>query len=179
MKKIHRLLRYDLPLHFVLLLTNWMPDNVLFLRLRGALSKPFLGECGNNLRLGRNVTFYNPSNIHLGSDVYIAYGGWFMAGEKITIGNEVLFGPYCVVVSSNHRRTNRSFRYGEPNQKPIVVEDGVWVGTHVSLLAGCLIGQGSLVAAGAVVSGVFDADNLIGGVPAKIIKKIEDDADAI
>ncbi len=69
-----RLLRYDLPLHFVLRLTNWLPDNVMFIRLRGRLARPFFKSCGTRLGLGRNITFYNPSKIEIGEDVYIGYG---------------------------------------------------------------------------------------------------------
>ncbi|MCO5259133.1 MAG: hypothetical protein M9916_03230 [Crocinitomicaceae bacterium] len=57
MTNLIRLLRYDWPLHFVLLLTNWLPDNVVFLRLRGYLAHFFFLSCGKNLRLGRNLTF--------------------------------------------------------------------------------------------------------------------------
>ena len=85
------LLRYEWPLHVVLLLTNWLPDNVIFLRLRGLLASFFLGECGDDLRLGRNVTFYNPSKIRIGSHVYLAYGCLCLAGDQpISIGDEVI-----------------------------------------------------------------------------------------
>ena len=172
--KLVRLLRYDWPLHFVLLLTNWLPDNVVFLRLRGLLASFFLGSCGNNLRLGRNITFYNPSRIHIGENVYIAFGCWFMAGEEISIGNEVLFGPYCVVVSSNHRRAeNGSFRYGIPDKRPIYIGDGSWMAAMVTITAGSMIGKGSLVAAGSVVSGTVPSDVMAGGVPARVIKSLE------
>src|SRR5690348_14143761 len=116
-----RLLRYDWPLHLVMLLANWLPDNVPLLRLRGLLIKPFLGSCGRNLRVGRNVTLYNPSRISLGNDVYIAYGCWFMAGGEISIGDEVMFGPYSVTVSANHTRAKGSFRFGSPRCSTIVI----------------------------------------------------------
>lgn len=169
-----RNLRYDWPLHFVLLLTNWLPDNVLFLRLRGWLARPFLGSCGANFRLGRNNTFYNPAAIHIGRDVYIAHGCWFMGGAQIQVGDEVLFGPYCVVVSSNHTRLDGSFRYGEPDKLPISIGRGCWVAAHVTITGGSRIGDGALIAAGAVVAGEFPPDAMIGGVPARVLKGVED-----
>ena len=102
MIKAYRLIRYDLPLHFVLVLTNWLPDNVPFMRFRGWLASFFLAECGKNLTLGRNITLYNPSKIAIGSNVYIAYGCWLSATEKIVIEDEVLFGPYCVLTAGDH-----------------------------------------------------------------------------
>ena len=177
MAKLFRLLRYDWPLHFLLFLTNWLPDNVIFLRFRGFLVRPFLGKCGKNLRLGRNITFYNPSKIQIGRDVYIAYGCWFMAGEEITIGDEILFGPYCVVVSSNHQREGHSFRFGEYLQAPISIGPGTWVAAHVTITAGTSIGKSSLVAAGAVVNGTYKDEIMLGGVPAQVIKSLRTDLD--
>jgi maltose O-acetyltransferase len=176
MKGLKRLVRYDWPLHFVLLLTNWLPDNVIFLRLRGWLARPFLGRCGYNLRLGRNVTFYNPSAISLGRDVYVAQGTWFMAGETITVADEVLFGPYCVIVSSNHSRVNGSFRFGPAQREPISIGRGCWFGAHVTVAAGSTVGDGVLVAANSVVTGEIPADHLAAGLPARVIRPLDDAA---
>ncbi len=175
MKKILHLLRYDLPLHFVLLLTNWLPDNTPFLRLRGGLARFFLGSCGENLRLGRNISFYNPSVISVGDNVYIANGCWFMGGESIEVGDEVLFGPYCVIVSSTHTRVERSYRYGVSRKNPIKIGTGCWLSAQVTVTGGSIIEEGTLVAAGAVVSGELPADVIAGGVPARVIRKVEDE----
>ena len=172
MSKIGRLLRYDLPLHFVLLLTNWLPDNVPFLRLRGALVRPFLGSCGSNLRLARNITFHNPVNIHFGKNIFIAYGCMFLALDQIRVDDEVMFGPYCVITSGNHYRRGGSFRYGEPQYSPIWIGEGCWLGAHVVVIAGAEINKGSLIAAGAVVTKCIPQDVVAGGVPAHVIKKV-------
>jgi acetyltransferase-like isoleucine patch superfamily enzyme len=174
LRSCRRLLRYDWPLHFVLLLTNWLPDNVVFLRLRGFAARFFLGTCGCDLRLGRNVTFYNPSKVHIGSHVYIALGCWFMAGETITVDDEVMFGPYCVIASSTHTRVDRSFRYGPADTAPIRVGRGAWIAGHVTVTAGTAIGEGTLVAAGAVVTGDIPADVVAAGVPARVVKNLAD-----
>lgn len=172
LKKIVRVARYDWPLHFVLLFTSWLPDNVIILRLRGFLAHFFLGSCGKNLRLSRSITFYNPQNIRIGSNVYIAYGNWFSAGDSITIGDEVIIGPYCVFSSSNHTKINGSFRYGTPIQKPISVGNGSWIAGQCSVLSGSDIGNGVLVAANSVVNGKIEADIMCAGSPARSMKKI-------
>jgi acetyltransferase-like isoleucine patch superfamily enzyme len=174
MNKLYRLLRYDWPLHFILLLTNGLPDNVAFLRLRGALARPFLGQCGQDLRLGRDLTFYNPRQIHLGSHVYIARGCWFSTGAPIVIGDEVLFGPYCLVSSQNHAKSGGSYRFGNPVEKEITVGSGSWIAGHVTLTAGCQVGKGCLVGAGSVVSGNLADGCLAGGIPARVIKDSEE-----
>lgn len=165
-----RLLRYDLPLHFLLRLTNWLPDNVMFIRLRGRLARPFFKSCGTRLGLGRNITFYNPSNIEIGDDVYIAYGCWFNGAGGIKIDNEVLFGPYGVIVTSNHTLLDKSYRFGAPVKAPISIGKGAWIAAHVTILAGTIIGEGVLVAANSVVSKIVEDLTIIGGVPARKIK---------
>jgi maltose O-acetyltransferase len=171
MARLWCLLRYDWPLHFVLLLTNWLPDNVVLIRLRGFLARPFLGVCGPDLRLGRNISFYNPSKINIGAHVYIAYGSIFLAGnECITVKDEVVIGPYCVLASENHTRQDSSFRYGVLEAAPITIGQGSWLGAHVVVTAGSEIGRGSSIAAGAVVTGDICDNTLAGGVPAHTIK---------
>lgn len=172
MHRIKRILRYELPLFLVLLLTAWLPDLVIILRLRGYLAHFFLGACGNDFRLGRNVTFYNPQNIHIGNHVYIAYGNWFSAGERIIIGDEVIVGPYCIFASSNHTKVDGSFRYGTPEKKAIEVGRGSWIAGQCSVLAGSKIGKGTLVAANSVVNGNVESDMMCAGSPARSIKKI-------
>ena len=175
MNKLVRMLRYDWPLHFALLLTNWLPDNVPFLRLRGWLARPFFGACGPNLRLGRNLIFYNPAAIFLGADIYIAPGCWFMAGDPIRVGDQVLFGPYCAVVSSEHTFLQDSFRFGKPVHAPIQIDKGCWIAAHVVITAGCMIGEQSLVAAGAVVTQNIPPGVLAGGLPARVIHRNGDE----
>lgn len=176
MNKFLRLIRYDWPLHFVLLFTNWLPDNTPFLALRGWLAHFFLGACGSNLRMGRNVTIYNPAKVNFGKDIYIAYGCWFMAGDEIRIDYEVLFGPYCVIVSSNHMPANKSFRKGIVQIDPIHISQGCWIGAHVTITAGSVIGEGSLVAAGAVIpQKTFPDHAFLGGVPAQVLKILPDE----
>lgn len=173
-KRLLTMLRYDWPLHFVLILTNWLPDNVVVLRFRGWLAGFFIGQCGKDLRLGRGVTFYNPSKIALGEHIYVALGCWFMAGETIEVGNEVLFGPYCVIVSSDHSRSGRSFRYGVPRRRPIKIGTGSWLGAHVTVTGGSSIGPGTAVGASSVVRGEVPADVLVAGQPAKVIRRLEE-----
>ena len=55
--------------------------------------------------------------------------------------------------------------------KGIIIEDNVWIAANVTILDGCKIGQGSIVAAGAVVNKDIPPKSIAGGVPARIIKE--------
>jgi acetyltransferase-like isoleucine patch superfamily enzyme len=174
MNKAFRLLRYDWPLHFVLLLTNFLPDNVFILRLRGFLARPFFKRCGKQLGIGRNVVFYNPSKIELGNWVYIAYGCWFSASEAIEINDEVLFGPYNVITDSNHSRYNSSYRFGLPSADRIIFGKGCWIGASCTILKGSVIGDGTVIGANSVVSGNVPENCVFAGNPGSVKKAFND-----
>lgn len=171
--RVRRCVRHDWPVHFFLLLTNWLPDHGPFLRLRGMLISPFLGSAGRNLRLARNITIYNPACLHIGNNVYIAHGCWFGAITDISIEDEVMFGPYCVVISSNHTRMNGSYRYGEVQRNAIKVKRGAWIAAHTVITAGSEVGSGTLVAANSVVVGMLPDHVLAAGSPARVKKRYD------
>lgn len=165
-------LRYLWPLHFVLLFTNWMPDNIVVLRFRGWLASFFFKKCGKNLRIGRNLTIYKPYDMVLGDNIYIAYGAW-LNGE-IDIEDNVMFGPYCMVASSNHTFKNGSFRYGGNEEKgKIIIGSGSWVGGMCSILAGGGLGKNCLLASNSVLNKVMEEGSIYGGTPAKFIGRVK------
>src|SRR5690606_30851225 len=95
-------IRYILPLWFVLLITNWLPDNRVTIRLRGWLASPFFKKCGKRLELGRDLTILNSFNIEVGDDVYFAKGGWINGMGGLSVENEVVLAPYVVISTMQH-----------------------------------------------------------------------------
>lgn len=171
MNKVYRLLRYDWPLHFVLLFTNWLPDSVFFIKIRGSLARPFFKKAGKKLRLGRDITFYNPSQVTIGTNVYVAKGCWFSSTHGIEIKNNVLFGPYVTVVTSNHSLKNGAYCFGDDTKKEqVIIGEGSWIGSHVTVLPGADINTAVLVAANSVIQGKTEEYGIYGGIPAKLIK---------
>lgn len=174
MTHLWRYIRYDWPLHLVMTITGLLPDNVIFLRLRGHLVRPFLKSGGKQILVGRDVTFYNPSKISLGDHVYIAKGCWFLGYEDIIIKEHVIFGPYVVIVTADHSYAKGSYHQGDVvNAKRVVIEAGSWIATHSTILSGSHIKRGCLIAANSVIRGDTDEGGVYGGVPAKKIKEID------
>ena len=112
-------------------------------------------------------------NIHIGQRVFINSGCKMQDQGGIYIGNDVLIGHNACLLTLNHEMDpeNRA----DMHPKPIHIEDKVWLGSNVTVLPGVTIGEGAIVAAGAVVTKDVDSNTIVGGVPAKIIKRISDD----
>jgi acetyltransferase-like isoleucine patch superfamily enzyme len=92
----------------------------------------------------------------------------------ITIGNHVNLAQGITVTALNHNFKDTSRRIDEQgfSTKPIVIEDDVWIGANAVILPGVTIGKHVVVAAGAVVTKDVPDNTIVGGVPAKEIKKI-------
>ena len=168
MKQLYYQLRFALPLWLAQLLTNWLPENRATIRIRGALIKPFLGKCGKNLQLARNITFLNPSGITIGDNVYIATGCWIDGIGGLTIGDEVELSPFVVIATSSHCFKANSVRFGGSRRRPVSIGKGTWVASH-AVITGAIIGSGTIVGANAVVLEDLPSNVIVGGVPAKVI----------
>ena len=118
---------------------------------------PFYTDCGKNLKIGKNV--------------FINSCCQFQDQGGITIGDGTLVGPKTVIATLNHHM-NPSKR-ANLFPKPVVIGKNVWIGANVTILPGVTIGDGAIIAAGAVVNKNVEANTVVGGVPAKLIKQIE------
>ena len=92
------------------------------------------------------------------------------AQNRIEIGENCRIGPYTLIMDSNFHDADDHFMdvYGDP----IIIEDNVWITSKVIILKGITIGKGSVVAAGSVVTKDVPPYTMVGGVPAKSIRKM-------
>lgn len=94
--------------------------------------------------------------------------------EKIHIGSNVMIAMNVTLASSSHEVSkNPSRRAGQGYSKPIMVEDGVWIGAGVIILPGITVGKGSIIAAGSVVTKDIEKNCLYAGVPARKVKDLQ------
>lgn len=176
--KLNRFWQYvwrELPLWFIGLTTCWLPDLPFTCRLRGFLSRPFFKKCGRNFQYGARVRFLAPHGIEIGNDVYIASQCWISGSGNLVLENEVVIGPFTNIATANHKFKNGSVRFGGSAKAPVKVGTGTWIASHVVVTPGHEIGKGNLVCAGAVVTKNTPDNVVVGGVPARIIKKRSDD----
>jgi acetyltransferase-like isoleucine patch superfamily enzyme len=108
--------------------------------------------------------------ISIGKNVFINHACSFLDLGGITIEDQVLIGPRVNLVTENHPADPAERR--SLITKPIVIKRNAWIGASATILPGVTIGENAIVAAGAVVSKDVPANTIVGGIPAKFIKSI-------
>jgi maltose O-acetyltransferase len=127
--------------------------------IRGRLTLTGPPGCTSRLTIGNYCFFTTPLHIDLNSDVVI--------GNHVTIGHDVS------MVTSAHEIGEPDRRCGKLVPAPIRIGDGCWIGAHVLLLPVVTLGNGSIIAAGAVVSSNVEPHTTVGGVPARLIRRLD------
>ena len=117
---------------------------------------PFYTDCGKNITIGNHVFFNSGCKIQ-------DQGG-------ITIDDGVLFGHNVVLATLNHSMIPEQRANLEP--APIHIGKNVWIGANATVLPKVTIGEGAVIAAGAVVTKDVPANTIVGGIPAKKIRDI-------
>ncbi|MCW8090219.1 acyltransferase [Alteromonas sp. ASW11-130] len=114
-------------------------------------------------------------NIEIGKGTFINSDVRFgVPSEKVTIGENVHVGPRVMFETMNHGLVYEEGKGRTRSSKPIVVEDGVWIGGGCMVIQGVTIGKGAVVAAGAVVTKDVLPNTVVGGIPAKFIKNTDE-----
>jgi len=165
-------------------------SNLMFANIRFPKSITFFkkNKIYGNVEFGEGVSIYNVSiggNIRIGKYTSIN-------GPNTTIvchGNKVIIGSFCSIARNvqiqghnhNYKRATSSsifktiFNTNDASDYEvkgnITIEDDVWIGTNSVILSGVSIGRGAIVAAGSIVSKNVEPYSIVGGIPAKFIKK--------
>ena len=126
----------------------------------GALELSGDGDASSRLRIGARCMLNAPLFIDL--------------NDRVELGDEVSIGHHTTIITSTHLVGAAFRRAGVFQTAPVVIEDGCWLGAHVTVLPGVTIGRGAVVAAGAVVTGDVAANTMVGGVPARPLRPLAD-----
>lgn len=162
---------------FFLVLANHLPRLWPFDRYR------YLVYRWSGITIGDRSTLYGPltirpyggsENICIGHDTFLNVSTSFsVVYDTVTIGNHVQIGPRVSFETMGHGLVFERGKGRGRTSSPIVVEDEVWIGAGATILEGVTIGRGSVIAAGAVVVKDVPAGVLVGGVPARVIRRLD------
>lgn len=158
------------------LFARHLPGNYTFYsfgskKIRAFLCKPLFKKFGKNVDIGNKVLFNNLRESEIGDNSGI--GAYSQIGTA-KIGDNVMMGTECLILSQNHQFNDISKpmrEQGFQEDEPIIIEDDVWIGNRVIILPGIRIGQGSVVGAGAVVTKDVESYTIVAGNPAVVIRK--------
>ena len=136
--------------------------------LRRACAKMVLPQCGEDVNIERGAQF--AWDLQIGDHSGVGVNALISA--SVTIGNDVMMGPECMIFTSNHGMddlTEPMWRQEFSKPRPVVIEDDVWIGARVIILPGVRVGKGSVIGAGSVVTKDVEPYSIVGGNPARKI----------
>ena len=138
-------------------------------KLRAFCGKLMLKSCGRKVNIEKNA-FFSPK-VSLGN--YSGIGVNAKIYGACTIGDYVMMGEDCTIITRNHSHSRTDIpmmEQGFEMEQPVTIGNDVWIGDRVTILPGVHIGDGCVIGAGAVVTRDIPPYAIACGVPAKVIR---------
>lgn len=145
-------------------LNNTMP----FTKEYDELVHKLFGEFGEGSRLMVPTSVVRGNNVKIGKNVVIQTNSLFMSAGGITIEDDVLVAANAQLISNNHDPEEHQIL----TCKPVVLKRNCWIGAGATILPGVTVGENAIVGAGAVVTKDVEPNTVVGGIPAKLIKRL-------
>lgn len=119
---------------------------------------------------GLERCYFGSSRISIGTGSFINVGCFFEGSGRIEIGDDCLLGPEVLIVTSIHAIGSDGEIARRSGRRDVRIGDGCWLGARATVLPGVDVGDGAIVAAGAVVAEDCVPGGVYGGVPARRLK---------
>ncbi len=118
------------------------------------------------------VYFTHTYGIEVGHRFAVNTGALLDGRGGISIGDDVMIGPFAIIVSSDHDLSRPGIPMATRDHilAPVTIADDVWIGAHAVILKGVTVGRGAVVAAGAVVSSDVEPYAVVAGMPARTVQ---------
>lgn len=139
--------------------------------------KEMLGNVGEHVWIAKTFSCDNGKKIHIGNNFTGNYNLTILDIREVFIGDNVMIGPNTLITTVGHPLSPMKRRNHAGIAKPVRIGNDVWIGGNVTVLPGITIGNNVIVGVGAVVTKDVPDNCVVGGVPAKIIKHIENDTE--
>jgi len=119
----------------------------------------------NNVYIGKAEKISIGFNCHINENVFI---------QGAIIGSKVMIAPNVAILNTSHKHSDWNIAMidqGVSEEASPIIGDNVWIGRNAIIMPNVIIGEGSIVGAGAVVTKNVEPFSIVGGIPARIIKK--------
>jgi len=136
--------------------------------------KEMLGSVGEKVWIAKTFNCDCGKNIHIGNNFTGNFNITMLDIREIRIGDNVMIGPGTLITTVGHPLSAIARRKHMAFAKPVEIGNDVWIGGNVTILPGVKIGNNVVIAAGAVVTKDVPDNCVVGGIPAKKIKDIEE-----
>lgn len=132
------------------------------------VSELFMGNIGERSRIMPPLTVVRGNSVKIGRNVVVMNNSLFMAAGSITIEDDVMVAANVQLISNNHDLYDHQIL----TCKPVRLKRNCWIGAGITILPGITVGENAVVAACAVVTKDVEDNTVVGGNPAKVIKRI-------
>jgi putative colanic acid biosynthesis acetyltransferase WcaF len=164
------------PGRSVLVRTLWFVVNAIFLQcplnpssiVKVWLLRIFGAKIGVGVRIKPSINVKHPWNLQIGDYSWIGEKAWLDSLAPIKIGNNVCISQGAYLCTGNHDWTDPAFGL---IVKPIIIEDGVWLGAKATVLPGVTISSHSVVVAGTIIAKDTEAYGVYSGNPAVKVRE--------
>lgn len=156
--------------------TLWRSADLAPPPARMALLRRALGRCGRTVWIEYGCRLRRPDAIRIGDDTILGQGCRLMAypDGPIEIGDHVMLAPEVLITTVGHRFDPETHTppifHTTGDYGPVRIGDWAWLGARATILPGVEVGEGAIVAAGAVVTRDVSPWTVVGGVPARHLK---------
>jgi maltose O-acetyltransferase len=142
------------------------------LEKRTELLKELFGSTGKNIGIEPNFRCDYGYNIHVGENFYANFDCIILDVCKVRIGDNCMMAPGVHIYTATHPLDPAERNSGAEYGKPVEIGDNVWLGGGSIINPGVKIGDNAVIASGAVVTKDVDSNTVVGGNPAKVIKRL-------
>ena len=128
-------------------------------------------EIGDGCHIEPYCNLGAAGHLSIGPRAFIGFGSILSASECVVIGDDALIAAYCVIRDQDHGTEAYPYRKQPSRTAPIRIGKNVWLGSHVTVLKGAVIGDNAIIGAGAVVTRSISPGATAVGVPARQLSK--------
>lgn len=149
---------------------NQLPEQPL----RGTTLGDLFGAAGETTYIQPPFTCDYGFNISIGNGSFINFGGIVLDSSPVTIGNQVEIASGVQLLTAEHPIDPDERRARIQLNRPVTIEDGVWLGAGVIVLPGVTVGENSVIGAGSVVTRDIEPEVVAVGNPCRVVRSVRD-----